>query len=233
MIRLFFLALAAVLIVSVGYIVIPRNTIRPDPGLASPAAATAPDPGAFVVHDAPPATAPIPPVPNPAAVPAGASVGRPAPAPPAAASPNPPSTPDLDALMQRLRAASADPASPPPPAQAPLPALPPAPAPVPPAAAPIPAVITPATPPPASRWTNVTGQGARWRLTPSASGYTVAIDLGGGRVAEVRVAPAFANLDSAAVNQRVDYLKQTILQNFPPESATYTFARDGSVSLDH
>ena len=70
-------------------------------------------------------------------------------------------------------------------------------------------------------------------MTPSATGYTIAIDLGGGRVAEVHVAPAFGRLDNTAVNQRVDYLRQTILQNFPPESASYTFARDGSVSLDN
>ena len=70
-------------------------------------------------------------------------------------------------------------------------------------------------------------------MTPAGAGYTIAIDLGGGRVAEVHVLPAFANLDSAGVNQRVDYLKQTILQNFPPESASYTFARDGSVSVNN
>ena len=70
-------------------------------------------------------------------------------------------------------------------------------------------------------------------MSPNATGYSIAIDLGGGRVADVHVAPAFANLDVAAANQRVDYLKHTILQNFPPESASYTFSRDGSVSLNN
>ena len=69
-------------------------------------------------------------------------------------------------------------------------------------------------------------------MVKSAAGYTVSIDLGNGQVADVHVQPAFGNLDPASVNVRVDYLHDTILQSFSHESATYTFARDGSISLE-
>ena len=240
MLRLFFLALTAVVIVAVGYVIIPRNTSRP--GLNSSSAnppthftaplTSPPDPNAFVVHDAAPPAAPLPPVPAPpqasSAVPPSGTFAGQAPGATTASNPaDPAATSNLDLLMHRLRASS-DPGSPPAPATPPGPAVPPAqPPPVvaPPVVAPV--------PPPASRWTNVTAQGTRWHMTPAGGGYTIAIDLGGGRLAEVHVLPAIANLDSAGVNQRVDYLKQTILQNFPPESASYTFARDGSVSLNN
>jgi hypothetical protein len=67
----------------------------------------------------------------------------------------------------------------------------------------------------------------------SGIGYTVSIDLGGGQVADVHVLPAFANLDPASINVRVDYLRDTILQSFSSQSASYSFARDGSVALEH
>jgi hypothetical protein len=93
---------------------------------------------------------------------------------------------------------------------------------------------TPPTPllPIAAQWTNVTSQGVRWRLARGATGFLLSIDLGGGQVADVHVQPAFLNLDVAAASTRVDYLKATILQNFSSASGTYTFARDGSVSID-
>ena len=77
----------------------------------------------------------------------------------------------------------------------------------------------------------MTGQGTRWRMARNGDGFTVSVDLGGGQVADIHVLPAFANLDPAAVNLRVDYLKDTILQNFTAKSGSYTFARDGSVSV--
>ena len=223
MIRLFLLALAAVVIVAVGWFVLPRNMTRPDANLST-VAANPPDPNAFVVHDAPPPASPLPPVPT---APQAATT-QPGPSPAATPQPDAPATPDLDAAMQRLRAANADSSAVAAPSPQPQAAAPP-----PPVIAPTPPQTTPVAPPPASRWTNVTAQGGRWRMVPSATGYTIEIDLGAGRVAEVHVAPAFAQLASAAMNQRVDYLKQTILQNFPPESASYTFARDGSLALDN
>ncbi len=78
----------------------------------------------------------------------------------------------------------------------------------------------------------MTGQGTRWRMARTGSGYTISIDLGGGQVADVHVLPAFANLDPAAINVRVDYLRDTIVQNFSRQSGSYSFARDGSVSLE-
>jgi hypothetical protein len=102
-----------------------------------------------------------------------------------------------------------------------------------PAAAPVPAPVPP-TPllPIATQWTNVTSQGVRWRFGRGATGFLLSIDLGGGQVADVHVQPAFLNLDTASVSTRVDYLKATILQNFSSASGTYSFARDGSVSID-
>ena len=114
--------------------------------------------------------------------------------------------------MQRLRAAA------PPAPDADATAAPP----------PVPAA-PPAPPPP--HWTSVTGQGTRWRMSRTQSGFNVSIDLGGGQVAEVHVLPAFGSLDVASTNLRIDYLRQTILQNFSSRSAAYNFARDGSVSV--
>ena len=241
MLRLFFLAITAVVIVSAGYLLLPRGGVRPGVNTDAPAAPASPPPAAS-------ATAPASGTPaNPPAP--GTFVVHDAPPPPAAA-PSPAAAPDLDAVMQRLRAAtprqdttvaaadsSATPQvitpNTPPAASPPAASAPPGSPPVIPAT-PVPATAAapPVLAPPATRWTSVTGQGARWRMLPGAGGYVVQIDLGGGRVADIHVAPAFANLDPAGMNQRVDYLKQTILQNFPPETASYTFARDGSVTLD-
>jgi hypothetical protein len=57
------------------------------------------------------------------------------------------------------------------------------------------------------------------------------IDMGGGRTATVHVDPAFQALAPEAANARVDFLKQTILESFPPGSTQFRFARDGSVSM--
>lgn len=149
-------------------------------------------------------------------------------APPDPATPvtPPPASPgDLDAVMQRLRASGAKPdaTAPQPPAATPSPA------------APATAPTTPLPDPAAAasgRWASVTGQGTRWRMARSASGYTVSIDLGGGQTADVHVQAAFGNLDAASVNTRVDYLRETIVQNFSRQSGTYSFARDGSVSIN-
>ena len=148
---------------------------------------------------------------------------------PAPADPAPPAA-DLDAVMQRLRNGGAGPAAtqaqdaPPPPA---APAAPPPP-PVPPVAA---APPDPAPPPP-PRFATVTSLGTRWRMARSGNGFTISIDIGDGHVADVHVLPAFTNLDPAAINVRVDYLRETILQHFPHQSGSYSFARDGSVSLE-
>lgn len=132
----------------------------------------------------------------------------------------PPASPgDLDAVMQRLRASAAKPDATLPQPQAATPPATPTPAP------------DPAAPPP-GRWASVTGQGTRWRMARSNNGYTVSIDLGGGQTADVHVQAAFGSLDAAAVNVRVDYLRETIVQNFSRQSGTYRFARDGSVSID-
>ncbi len=178
----------------------------------------------FVVHDAAPAT--------------------PAPAPAAPATPDPAAQPsNLDAVMQRLRAAQpakpdtltvtapatpgASPDATPPGPNAPSPVL------AGPNPTPSPLTGSPPPEPPvqAPRWTNVTSQGARWRMSRDGGGPALTIDMGAGRVAVVRVLPAFQALDQAGMNSRVDYIKQTILETFPPGSASFVFSRDGSITL--
>ncbi len=217
MLRYALMAIGAAVLVALVFIMLPiTRGPRPDPrilanGDSQPATS-------FTIHDA---SAPVP---------------QPVPATVAGPSPTPT---DLDAVMQRLRSGG-----PTPPAQdattAALPATPPVvaapvvtpPAPPPPVVAPV--VAPPVTPDPAAlpRFPTVTGQGTRWRMARSGSGFTISIDLGGGQVADVHVLPAFANLDPAAINVRVDYLRDTILQHFPHQSGNYSFARDGSVSLE-
>ncbi len=173
---------------------------------------TAPASNGFVIHDAAPAAAAATPV--PAAKPAQSS--------------------NLDALMQKMRA-STDTAtvvvtSPPAVSAAPVSTTPAVPAHVAAPVAPVPPQPTPLLPV-AVQWTNVSGQGVHWRFVRGARGFLLSIDLGGGQVADVHVQPAFQNLDTAAINARVEYLKATILQNFSSTSGTYSFARDGSVSV--
>jgi hypothetical protein len=55
--------------------------------------------------------------------------------------------------------------------------------------------------------------------------------MGGGRSATVFVDPAFQALPQEAASARVDFLKQTILENFPRGATQFRFARDGSVAL--
>ncbi len=210
MLKYALMAVAGAVVVALVFVLLPINRgPRPDPRiLTTPDAQSS---TSFTIRDAPP----------PQAVPS-------TPAPPAAASG------DLDAVMQRLRGAAANPA-PDTTAAAQTPASA-APASVPPAPAspvPAPAATDPvATAPPPPRFPTVTGQGTRWRMARTGSGYTISIDLGGGQVADVHVLPAFANLDPAAINVRVDYLRDTIVQNFSRQSGSYSFARDGSVSLE-
>jgi hypothetical protein len=85
--------------------------------------------------------------------------------------------------------------------------------------------------PPKPVWTSVTTQGVRWRSIWGGAGPALVIDMGGGRTATVEVDPAFGALPPAAANDRVDYLKETILENFPPGSTRFRFLRDGSVAL--
>ena len=219
---------------------------RPEPRMLSSGDTTPPD--GFVIHDAPsPPPLASPPVPPPASPAAAAPV-----TPDATAAPQPG---DLDAVMARLRAtsqkpdAAATPITPAPPGTPPqaaaAPATPGQPATPPPAdsatatppdaASPAPqpdAAATPAVPAPPPHWSSVTPQGTRWRMARSAGGYTLTIDLGGGQTADVHVQPAFAALDPSAVAMRVDYLRNTIMQSFAGQPSTYTFARDGSVSVD-
>ena len=211
MLRYAAMAVGAALLVALVFVFLPTHSgPRPEPRILASGEPQAPT--SFTIHDAPP-----PP----------AAQAPPAPTPPAA---------DLDAVMQRLRNAAATPATPsttPSPIPVPVPATP---APDATAASQPPATPDPTAPPPpapAAKWASVTGGGTRWRMVRSGNGYTVSIDLGGGHVADVHVLPAFANLDPAAVNVRVDYLRDTILQNFSSQSGSYSFARDGSVSIDH
>lgn len=213
MLKYALMAVAAAVVVALAFVLMPINSgPRPEPRLLNggdPQSSTS-----FTIHDAP---TPIAPAAPDAATPAA---------------PAPPSTGDLDAVMQRLRNGAKPDAT--------VTATTTATAPGGPGAPPTPAATTtppdataatpPAAPPP--RWASVTAQGTRWRMARSGNGYTVSIDLGGGQVADVHVLPAFANLDPASVNVRVDYLRDTILQNFSSQSATYSFARDGSVSLE-
>ena len=236
MLKYALMAVAAATLVAVVFIMLPTGGgPRPEPRLLAntdPQSSTS-----FTIHDAPP---PAPVTPN---APASASSTVP--------SPSTPSVSDLDAVMQRLRANAGNPAAPGTPAPdatitgqvvAPAPPAPTAAVPATPAAAAPPAAVptpdpnaavppaNPASPP--NRWASVTAQGTRWRMARASNGYLVSIDLGGGQVADIHVLPAFANLDPAAINVRVDYLRDTILQNFSNQSGSYSFARDGSVSVD-
>jgi hypothetical protein len=204
MLRYAFAAIVAAMLVAGAIVFLyPAATgPRPEPRILASGDTVTP-PGGFVIHDAPPATATPAPLPD---QPAAST------APPA----------DLNAVMDRLRAAGQKPDATATPPDAPAIAATPAPV-----AAPAPDPVAP------PRWSSVTGQGARWRMARSADGYTVSIDLGGGQTADVHVQPAFANLDPQAINVRVDYLRETILRSFSNQSNSYTFARDGSVSLDH
>ncbi len=232
MLRYALFAVAAATVVAVVFVMLPTGGgPRPEPHILA-SGDTAPS-TSFVIH---PAAPPAPDTPAASATPPAATPG------------------DLDAVMQRLRAGSASPATTPATTAPAVPGTPAAtvsagpatttlsstttastttdpaapqvaPAPSPPATDPAP------TPPPAPKWASVTAQGTRWRMARSSDGYIVSIDLGGGQVADVHVLPAFGALDQAAVNVRVDYLRDTIVQNFSHHSASYSFARDGSVSV--
>jgi hypothetical protein len=215
MLKYALMAVAAATVVAVVFIMLPTSSgPRPEPRLLAsgdPQSSTS-----FTIHDAAP--------PEP--------VARNPPTPPttASAATTTPSPGDLDAVMQRLRAGGAAPTTPAPPdATASATTTAPSAAPAPP---PADAAAVPPPNPPPPKWASVTAQGTRWRLARSNNGYTVSIDLGGGQVADVHVLQAFANLDPASVNVRVDYLRDTILQNFSKQSGSYSFARDGSVSMD-
>jgi hypothetical protein len=204
MLKYALMAVGAAIVVAVVFVMLPTGkVVRQEPHILN---STDAPPTGFVIHEAPP---------------------------PAAATPDPSATPpapggNLDTVMQRLRASAANPAAPTPPPTPDVPA----------STDPAPVVVTPTpqpapvAPPPTPQWTSVTAQGTRWRMARAGDGYIVSIDLGAGQVANIRVAAAFGNLDTAAVNVRVDYLRDTIKENFSVQSGNYVFARDGSVSID-
>lgn len=178
-------------------------------------------PAGFVVHDVPP-PAPVPPPDAPGGLEAAIQRLR-------GAKPDAPSNlpvPNLSALDLGLPAPA-----PPDPPPLPLPPLLPPPDRLLTGPDPAPSILAgpPPIPPPA--WTIVTSQGARWRPGRDASGPMLVIDMGGGRVATVRVDPAFTALAPDAASARVDFLKQTILESFPSRASQFRFARDGSVAM--
>lgn len=207
MLKYALMVVGAAVLVALVFVLLPIHSgPRQEPRLLS--GGDAPAATNFTIHDAgPPAPVVSPGVAAPATAPAAAAAA------PAAQA-------DLDAVIQRLRNGKPDPAvAPPPPAATPDPAA-------------TAALVPPATDPAPARSGSVTSQGTRWRLARSGGGYTVSIDLGGGQIADVHVQAAFANLDPSAVNTRVDFLRDTILENFSRQSGSYTFSRDGSVSVD-
>ena len=178
----------------------PKADTRPATPLlvASPA-------DSFVVHDAPTAA----PSPDPA----------PGPAAPA------PADSTLDATIERLRAAAAAKPDAPPPANLTITAPFPQTDPLLSGPAPAPSILAgPPAPSPPPSWTAVTSQGVRWRGARDSNGPTLVIDMGAGRAATVEVDPAFQALAPAAASARVDFLKETILENFPPGSNRFRFA---------
>jgi hypothetical protein len=236
MIKVFVGLVALSAVAAVGVTVWTGGVHGPNGGAMTPLPVASPQ-DSFVVHDAAPTSTPAP-LPPPV-VPAPGAAGQPT---------------GLDAVMQRMRAAQpANPdtltvTAPTAPNSVNGPPAPPAapdstltgPNPAPSVLAgpnPAPSPLTGPNPPPpeppapAQHWNNVTSQGARWRIGRESSGPALTIDMGGGRVALVHVLPAFQALDQAAMNARVDYIKQTILENFPPGSASFVFARDGSITL--
>lgn len=227
------LAVGAATAIAAALVLLPvaSNGPRPEPKLLNDPNGT--PPSGFVIKPASPPDSPAPAAPPATTPPA---ITPPATTPSAATAPSAPlpTATDLEALMQKLRASSAQP----PPAPVPnatasvtvtapqdVPSAAPA---LPPPAVPA-APVVPA-PPPAPRWTSVTGQGTRWRMVRAGAGFTVTIDLGNGTAADIRVLPQFGNLDLAATNIRIEYLKQTILNDFGGEPGSYIYARDGSVT---
>ena len=58
---------------------------------------------------------------------------------------------------------------------------------------------------------------------------TVSIDLGGGQVVHVVVAPQFGGLDRAGMEDRVNWLRHSILARWGTRPGTYIYRRDGSI----
>ena len=83
--------------------------------------------------------------------------------------------------------------------------------------------------PPGANLPNVTAAGTRWSLSGGNGGMTVSIDLGGGQVVHVVVAPQFGQLDRAGMEDRVNWLRQSILSRWGARSGTYIYRRDGSI----
>ena len=55
------------------------------------------------------------------------------------------------------------------------------------------------------------------------------VDIGGDQVANVTVASAFEGLDLAAMNLRVDHIRSAIGRDYPLQTASYVFERDGRI----
>ena len=79
-------------------------------------------------------------------------------------------------------------------------------------------------------WRHVTASGVRWSLrTVSPTSMLLVVDLGGDKVANVSVAPAFERLDMAGMNDRVDHVRSIIAQGYPLQTGNFTFDRDGTL----
>lgn len=79
-------------------------------------------------------------------------------------------------------------------------------------------------------WRHVTPNGIRWSLRhASSTSMLLLVDLGGDQVATVSVAPAFENLESTDISDRIDHLRSIIGQRFSLQSANYSYDRDGAI----
>ncbi len=78
-------------------------------------------------------------------------------------------------------------------------------------------------------WPHATSTGTRWRLKPRVGEYVLFVDLGDDQVASIHVAPQFQNVESDAMNVRVDWLKSQIIQAHSARSASYQYTRDSSI----
>ncbi len=76
---------------------------------------------------------------------------------------------------------------------------------------------------------NTTPSGTHWMLASGNGGMSLGIDLGGGAVAHVVVAPQFGRLDRAGMDERVDWLRTSILARWGAAAGTYIYRRDGNI----
>ncbi len=81
-------------------------------------------------------------------------------------------------------------------------------------------------------WPHITMTGTRWRLQPRQGEYSLLIELGSGQTATVRVAPEFQSLSLDAMNLRVDHARDVIASQYPLQSGSYIYTRDGVIYPD-